>query len=417
MSAPQTLSLVLLLACLVLAVWRRMNIGMLALAACVPVLLASGADPDKMYENFPGDLFTLIAGVALLFAHLERSGALRSIVNGVFRIVGDRVAVLPWACFVLAAAFTSLGAFSTAPIALLVPMVAYVSVRYPRMFFLNEMGVVIGANAAGLSPLNPTGEALHKALDKSHTTYNGWGVWAISVTVAVIAMAGLQVAEGLRNRRGGVPTAPGITEASVEQEEVTQPVYAIASVVGLLFFVVGVVVFHLDKGVTPMLVAVVLQFAFRPDEKALINRVPWNAILLLCGLLTYLGLVKDIGTMDAIQHGLTKVGTPALLVLVLAYLAALLCNIESSTIGVLTLVGPLIGSSFTGNPAITLIVAAVAAPAALTVMNPVHVAGTLIVANTAPEQQSRTFARLFATSVSISAVAPAVLGLIAIALM
>lgn len=62
-------------------------------------------------------------------------------------------------------------------------------------------------------------------------------------------------------------------------------------------------------------------------------------------LLTYLGLIKQIGTMDVIQQVLSGITIPALLVLMLAYITALLCNIESSTIGVLTLMAPIVGSA------------------------------------------------------------------------
>jgi di/tricarboxylate transporter len=72
----QGLSLALLVVVLVLAIWRRMNIGVLALAAALPVLVISGLPVKTMYTAFPGDIFVLIAGVSLLFAHLERSGAL-----------------------------------------------------------------------------------------------------------------------------------------------------------------------------------------------------------------------------------------------------------------------------------------------------------------------------------------------------
>ena len=43
----------------------------------------------------------------------------------------------------------------------------------------------------------------------------------------------------------------------------------------------------------------------------------------------------------------------------LAYITALLCNIESSTIGVLTLMAPIVGSALGASPSIMLIVAAV----------------------------------------------------------
>ena len=417
MNFAQGLSLALLGVCLIVAVWRRINIGVLALASAVIILLASGVSVDKMYTTFPGNLFTLIAGVSLLFAHLEKSGALRAFVDATFRTVGDGTYLLPWACFLIAGALSSMGAFSTAPIALMVPVVAFVSVKYPRSFFINELGVVIGANSAGLSPLNPTGATLHHALSEINVAYNTWGVWAISVATGAVAVAALQAIEAIRRRRGASFIAPAIPKdaSSPDAPQAGNRTYAIASGCMLGLFMIVVVVFKFDIGTTSMLAALLLQIVFKPSERELIARVPWNAILLLCGLLTYLGLIKQIGTMDVIQQVLSGITIPALLVLMLAYITALLCNIESSTIGVLTLMAPIVGSALGASPSIMLIVAAVAAPAALTVMNPVHVAGTLIVANTMEDQQSQAFGRLFAIAVGCSVIAPGILSAIAIA--
>ncbi|NMK31470.1 C4-dicarboxylate ABC transporter, partial [Staphylococcus capitis] len=44
MSAAQILSLIMLVVVLAAAIWRRMNIGVLALGAALPVLALSGLD-------------------------------------------------------------------------------------------------------------------------------------------------------------------------------------------------------------------------------------------------------------------------------------------------------------------------------------------------------------------------------------
>lgn len=420
MNFAQTLSLVLLLACLVLAVWRRINIGVLALAACLVILVVSGADSKEMYKAFPGSVFTLIVGVSLLFAHLEKSGAIQSFVGAVFRLVGNRTWLLPWTCFAIGAAFTSVGAFSTAPIALLVPVVAYVSMRRPQSFFINEMAVIIGANCAGLSPLNPTGAAVKTAMGKHNVTYHQWGLWAISIVVSAIVVGILQLVDTARTRRSGQFLEPATVAAAPGEDPTRGAVlnrpYAIASGLGLLAFVVAAVILKWDVGVSAFFVALVLQLAFRPNESEIIHRVPWNAVLLLCGLLLYLGLVQQIGTMDQIEKALHHVGSTGLLILLLAYMTALLCNIESSTLGVLTLMAPIVATSLGGSPALLLVLAAVCVPAALTVMNPVHVAGTLVIANTTEKQQPTAFGRLFGLSVLLSCIVPGVMSLAAIAL-
>ena len=423
MSAVQALSLVLLVVVLVVAIWRRMNIGVLALAAALPVLFLSGLDPKVMYQTFPGDLFVLIAGVSALFAHLERSGALAKVVEKVYATVGDRQALLPWTGFLLAALLSTAGAFSTAPIAFLVPMVAHVGVRYRASFYLCELAVVIGANSAGLSPLNPTGATVRAAATKLHVTYSGWGLWAVSVVVAVLVVLALQVANAVQRRRGRAfelvpaPAAADDDKAGSGTDPEPNRAYMWCSGLGFVAFVLLVVIAKADVGVSAMCLVALLQIAFRPSERALLSRLPWSAMLLLCGLLTYLGLMQKVGTIDSIATVLHGLGAGSALVLVLAYLTAMLCNIESSTLGVLGLMTPIVYTAFAHGPLTFWVTAAVTVPAALMVMNPIHVAGTLIISNSAVEQQEALFRRLLTLAVSLAIIVPGLLAIIPIALL
>ncbi|MGX6395652.1 SLC13 family permease [Rothia kristinae] len=70
---------------------------------------------DDVYEAFPGSIFVLLVGVSLLFGHLERSGALTWFVDRVYRLIGERTHLIPWAGFLIGAVLSSLGAFATAP--------------------------------------------------------------------------------------------------------------------------------------------------------------------------------------------------------------------------------------------------------------------------------------------------------------
>ncbi|MCS3778693.1 SLC13 family permease [Tsukamurella ocularis] len=419
MTAPQILSLALLVAVLVIAIWRRMNIGVLALAAALPVLAFSGFDPKVMYTTFPGDIFVLIAGVSLLFAHLERSGALELLVDRVYAAIGDRHGLIPWAGFVIGAALSTAGAFSTAPIAFLVPMVAHVGVRSKRTFLISELAVIIGANSAGLSPLNPTGAVVRAAANKVGVGYSGWGLWAVSVTVAVIVVAVLQGLTAVARRRGNPVEATPAPAAAERHDAPSNPWYMAASGTALLAFVLLVVLAKTDVGVTAMCLAALLQIVFHShaDERALLARIPWNSILLLCGLLTYLGLMQKIGTMDSIAYILRHLGTGALLILVIAYLTALLCNIESSTLGVLGLTMPIAFGSFGHTGVVFWVTAASCVPAALMVMNPIHVAGTLIIGNTVHEEQDLLFRRLLTLAAALAVITPGLLSLIPIALL
>ncbi|CPZ44541.1 Putative dicarboxylate carrier protein [Mycobacteroides abscessus] len=418
MSAAQILSLIMLVVVLAAAIWRRMNIGVLALGAALPVLALSGLDAKAMYTTFPGDIFALIVGVSLLFAHLERSGTLSWFVELVYGAVGDRHVLLPWAGFLVGAILSTAGAFSTAVIAFLVPLVAHVAVRYRSSFYLCELGVVIGANSAGLSPLNPTGAVVRAAATKFHVDYPGWALWAVSMVVAALVVLCLQLLDAFRRRRGGgfdlTPPPAAATETDAAESPSLR--YAWCAGLALLTFVLLVVVVKTDVGVTAIALAALMQIAFHPHERSLLARIPWPSILLLCGLLTYLGLMQKIGTIDSIASVLHRLGTGAVLILVLAYLTALLCNIESSTLGVLGLMMPIVFSTFTEPAQMFWVVCAVCVPAALMVMNPIHVAGTLIIGNSAADEQDNLFRRLLALAGSLALVVPGLLSIVPIAL-
>ncbi|WP_158088252.1 SLC13 family permease [Kocuria massiliensis] len=414
MTTPQTLSLVLLLVVLVLAIWKKVNIGTLSLGAGLILVLAAGIPTKEIYQDFPASLVVLIIGVSLMFSHLEISGSIRWVIDGAFRVVGERKALIPWVGFVLGGFLSTIGIFSSGPVAILVPLIAFISVKYRGTYLINALGVIIGAVSLGMSPLNPTGATVQKLAADAGVTYSGWGLWFVTLIVTIVTLAALQVIFGILGRRGKLlvePQASHVEERNATGGRVENVPYAVASLVGLAVFILCVVVLTFDVGLTAMAVAALLQLIFRPSQKAMFSQVPWGAVLLIGGLLTYLGLLRSVGTLDAIQSAMDGAASGVLVLLALAYLTALLCNVESSALGVLSMTMPLVFGVFADSPAIFWIVAAVAIPSGLMVMNPIHIAGTLVVGNAEEERQNDVFRAFLATSLALTAVVPGLLGL------
>ncbi len=421
MNTYQVASLVLLFLALAFAIWRRVNIGLLGFGAAFVMVLISAVTVKQAYLYFPASIFTLLVGVSLLFTHLEKSGGLTWFVNKVYGLIGERTVLIPWAGFALGAAVSSVGALSTAPITLLVPIVAALSRRHPPLFFISEMAVIVGANVAALSPFNPCGSVILEAARIANVQYAPWTVWAIGMVIAfavvlvfqvVFSAAHLYEADAESGIRAAGTRGFLLIRASAGGDEAgatLQPAYALCSGLAIAVFV-GLVIFAgADVGLTSLSLALLLLMIFPGKSSYFFRKVPWNAVIVLCGLLVFIGTMQKVGTMDAIQSALLALtSSQVLLIFVIAYLTAILCNIESSTIGVIGLVMPMLFAIMGHSQDLTLIIAAVAAPATLSVVNPIHAAGTLVVGYADETQQNALFRRSLILAGLLALVVPGV---------
>ena len=449
MTPSQIASLYVLAAILAVSILRKVNIGVVALVATLVLAAVTHTNVAKALGAFPASLVILIVGVTLLFAHAERSGAVTWLVDQALRVIGDRHWIIPWIGFVLGAALSTIGAFPTAPISLLLPILAHLARTYRLNYLMMAVICVLGSNAAGLSPLSPAGALVGTLVQNARATYSPWGLYGLVMAMHVVVAGAIFLAQGGYRRvatgvacpvdceRVSAVAATGAGVTSVGHiasstwdsiagipggQERTGPTrfqrsYRVASLISLLLFVLITVLFKLDVGLTAVTMAFLLQVTFRPPEAELIKKVPWGVVLLLGGLVIYLNLLGTIGTLDAIEHALAGIASPALLILVVSYITAIISNMESSTLAVLGVMVP-VALSVAGASAIeiTALMVAVVMSAAVVVMSPLHVAGALIIANTPNNEQQVVFRRLLIWSAVLTAIVPGVAALFPILL-
>lgn len=415
MPAIQIVSLVILVIILALSIWRKVNVGVLAYAATLVLALISAQDASKTFAAFPVNLVILIVGVTLLFAHAERSGAVNWLIGVSLRPIGKRRWLVPWIGFLAGAALSTIGAFPTAPISLLLPILARLAKAYRLNYLVLAIICVWGSNAAGLSPLSPAGALVHTLAAKANVSYSPWELYGIIMGLHAVLCAILFYAKGGIRVRGNNAEAPEDIDPASIIERKPLNAYSISSLIGLAAMVIGAVGFKLDIGLTAITLALVLQLVFRPKEAELIAKVPWAVVLLLSGLVVYLGLLEKIGTLGGVQDAVSHIGSPLLLIIVLTYLTAAVSNVESSTLVVLGIMVP-IGFSVAGpSPMAQLaILIAVVMSAAVVAISPVHIGGALIIGNA--HDQQRAYRKMFAVTGVAAAVVPAVVATLPIAL-
>ena len=111
--------------------------------------------PTAIADGFPGDLFVILAGVTFLFAIAKNNGTVDWLVHQAVRSVGGRIALIPWIMFLVTGLLTAFGAVVPAAVAIIAPIGHGLR---PAATGINPvlMGLMIinGATAGGFSPLS-----------------------------------------------------------------------------------------------------------------------------------------------------------------------------------------------------------------------------------------------------------------------
>jgi di/tricarboxylate transporter len=340
----------------------------------------------------------------------------------------------------LAAVLGTIGGLPAAVVAIVIPIVAGVARSYGINYFMMAIMANWAAIAAGMSPLSPAGALFRTLAQRAHLPYSPWtlygivlGIHAIAALIAFLALGGVR--QGAPERAPGHPpghprrepsrdTATGAVQAGGAPDQRATGVgaarraafstagraYRIASLVAIGLLVVAAVGLRFDIGLSALSLALLLQVVFRPPEKEMLSQVAWSVVLLLAGLLIYLNLLETIGTLRSIQSALHGIGSPIVTMLVLSYITALLSNMDSSTLVVLGAMAPIgLAISSGSAPAVLAVLVTVATATAIISMSPVHIDGSLIIANTPNDDEPHVFRRLIYLTVAISIVIPGLL--------
>ncbi|MFD5023856.1 SLC13 family permease [Streptomyces sp. NPDC058373] len=199
-----------------------------------------------------------------------------------------------------------------------------------------------------------------------------------------------------RHARGGTGTAA----AAPSRLALWSSAAALATLVG------GGVVFSLHLGLLGLALAFALQLLLRLEPSALVHRLPWEIVLLIAGLLTYVGLMEHLGAFERITAALSVTGSPVLSLLAICFLAGLISFFASSIAVIATavpLVAPLVAAGVSPVGAIT----AVALSAVLVDVNPLGITGGLLLGSAAPEHRDRLFRQLLGYGVCAIVLGPA----------
>ncbi len=440
--SPEILSIIVLVLLFVIATTLPVNLGALALAAAFFVgTMAVGLSVDEIIlgvpgdgeisGGFPGDLFVLLVGLTYLFALAQNNGTVDLLVQWCMRLVRGRLAAVPWIFFFLTLLLSSIGALFA--VAIVAPLAMPFARRYGVNLLLMGMMVVHGALGGAFSPISVYGAFVNETMVNEGLPSSPTTLFLTPMVINIVVAVGIYLLLGGRQLVGervavtaddaesdqrvshdgpGAASAPGMASTSSQRSSVDAPERVavgyeqVLTLVGLVVLAVGSVAFELDVGFLAIAIAVVLRLA-APKRKDAIGQISWSTVLLICGVITYVGVLQAAGTVDYVSERIIAIGAALVVALLLCYLGGVLSAFASS-VGILGVAIPLaVPFLQQGEVSPIGMVAALAVATTIVDVSPFSTNGALILANAPADiDRDRFYRQMLAYAAVVVAVGP-----------
>jgi di/tricarboxylate transporter len=185
------------------------------------------------------------------------------------------------------------------------------------------------------------------------------------------------------------------------------------TILGLIALAVISLGFKVDVGFVSITIAIVLALVSPAAQKGAVNKISWSTVLLICGMLTFVGVLEEAGTIAFVSGGVAELGMPLLAALLICYIGAIVSAFASSTAILAALIPLAVPFLATGEVGAVGVIAALAVASTIVDVSPFSTNGALVLAN-APEDvdKDRFYKQILAYSGIVVAVGPAIAWLV-----
>ena len=446
MTSIEILPLIALVAMFVIASVFPINIGILGFLGAFGVgAFVLGFDDKEILAEFPTSIVLTIVGVTYFFGMAKKNGTIDLLVNACIRAVRGRVTVVPWVFFFAASVLTALGTFSPAAVALIAPAAMAFAARTRMSPLVMGIMTINGAHAGAFSPISVSGVLVRDIVQSSGLSIAPWTLflasYGINLLLSVLTVVGYAVLARVRGLEYGatgtdpdhgagaaprpIPGEPGwapaggsVSTGTALLTRMTPPVtdaapagpavtwvqkLTLALIVGVL---VLVLVLHLPISFVAIAAGAILAFTDLKKQNEAIAGISWSTVLLVAGMVTYISVMQEMGTIDHLAEMAVAIGAPLLVALLLCYVIGATSAFASST-ALLTAVIPLaLPLLQTGALPIVGVVAALAISATVVDVSPFSTNGALVLANAQNIDRRVFYRQMLLNSGIVVALAP-----------
>jgi di/tricarboxylate transporter len=431
----ELISILVLIAIFAVGTLLHVNMGVLGIVAAFGLGTALGVSEDDIFAGFPGDLFVILVGVTFLFAIASNNGTVDWLVRAAVRAVGGRTAAIPWVMFIVTAILTAAGAVVPGAVAIVAPIGLGFAVQYGINPALMGLFIINGASAGGFSPISVFGSIVNGVVERNGLAANptllfvSSFVFNLLLCVAVFLIFGgrdllrrrveaehtstgrfeRDVREKAEAAAGRPPIAGG---AAIAQEAPSLDRDMVLTLIGIVTLIGTALAFDVNVGFVSLSIAAVLSVLSPASTRGAVNKVAWPTVLLICGIVMYVGLLESIGTIDWMGEQVATISAAMIAALLICYVGGLVSAFASTT-GILGALIPLaVPFLQTGAVGAVGLIIALSISSSVVDSSPFSTSGALTVANSPEERREFVYRRLIQWGFSMVLIAPPVAWLV-----
>lgn len=319
---------------------RPINIGVMGfVAAFIVGVIVCGISEDDLLGSFPAELFIILAGVTYFFNTLQDNGTIDVITSAGLKLVRGNVGLIPWVMFVLELILCAVGTQGTAAIIIVTPIAMRLASACGMSQLMVALMVAFGMTGGIFSPLNIMGLVVDGVLSEYSIASNPAGLWIATVAFSfVLALITFIIFGGYKflskQKLEELSAAAGEEHKEVFEklnQKLTINVYQVVSLIALVILVFLGIVFEFNMGFLALFLGLVLGCTQPKRQGSIIKSMPWSIIFMVSGIVTYVGVMQDIGVMDWLTELISGFNSPKLATLVTAYIGGFVSAFVSTT--------------------------------------------------------------------------------------
>lgn len=400
-----TVALMFLIAAIVIGFVRSINVGFVCLGLALILGLIGGVSSKEILGGFPSSLFMTLLGTMFFFSLLQENHTLELLSKKMVGLVGKKHFLIPILIYLVSYLLSAAGPGAISVQTVMIIFAVALAVQMDASPILMGGMAILGAVGGTTSPIALTG-ILVKDLTAGMEGLENiaspvfFGVSAANFLCVVL----LYILYGGFRLKG---------ENEVKEKLPAFTRNQMICIAALLVMVVAVVGFRYDVGLVCFTLSLVLMLLGTVNEKGALKLVPWSVLILICGVNVLMSVTKTLGGIDLLADLLAKLMNRTTASPIMSLTAGMMSWFSSAN-GVVfpTLIptAPAIAANVGGGVTAADLIMAIVGAATVAGISPMSTGGSLILASytqgkeVSDKEQSKIFARLFATSLGCVAV-------------